>query len=102
MKKVISLILIFMLIVSVSFSVFATNVLDGDDAETITGEQYDNAQKDEDEDKNDEDETDKDTENNETTLPQTGVENFGLGILLFVCAGSAIFAYKKVNDYKEI
>ena len=89
MKKVISLILISAMLIVFSANVYATGVLDGDDnTTTITGNEYENAQQ--------------NTQNNETTLPQTGVENFGLGILLVVCAGSAIFAYKKVSDYKGI
>jgi len=90
MKKVISLILISAMLIVFSANVYATGVLDDDNgATTITGNEYENAQQ-------------NNTENNETTLPQTGVENFGLGILLLVCAGSAIFAYKKVSDYKGI
>lgn len=90
MKKVISLILISAMLIVFSANVYATGVLDGDDnTTTITGNEYEDAQQ-------------NNTENNETTLPQTGAETFGLGILLIVCAGSAIFAYKKVSDYKGI
>ena len=101
MKKVISLILISMMLIVLSTNVFATGVLDDDNTTTITGNEYENAQK------NDvlnttTNKTSNNTQTNETTLPQTGVENFGLGILLIVCAGSAIFAYKKVSDYKGI
>ena len=97
MKKVISLILISVMLIVFSANVYATGVLEDDDTTTITGNEYEDAQK-----NNTKNNTSNNTQNNETTLPQTGVENFGLGILLFVCAGSAIFAYKKVNDYKEI
>ena len=94
MKKVISLILVSMMLIVFSANVYAAGVLDGDDnTTTITENEYENAQQ---------NSTQNNTKNNETTLPQTGVENFGLGILLIVCAGSAIFAYKKVSDYKGI
>lgn len=39
---------------------------------------------------------------NNTNLPQTGIEDYNVGILLIICVASAIFAYKKVNDYKNI
>lgn len=90
MKKLVSLIILSMMIISLSVSVFATDSVLGDDdnTTTITGNEYENAQQ--------------NTQNNEATLPQTGVENFGLGILLVVCAASAVFAYKKISDYKGI
>ena len=77
-----------------SVNVFAKDDLfgSGDETTTITGNEYEEAQK------NTQD-TDK---KNETKLPQTGTESFGLGIVLMVCAGSAIFAYKKVSDYRGI
>lgn len=87
MKKLVSLIILSIMIMMLSVNAFATGVL-GDGATTITGNQYEDAQQ--------------NTQNNETTLPQTGVENFGLGILLVLCAASAIFAYKKVSDYRGI
>lgn len=40
--------------------------------------------------------------NNTTNLPQTGIEDYNIGILLIICIASAIFAYKKVNDYRNI
>lgn len=92
MKKVISLILISMLLIAFSANIYATGVLGNEDenATPITGNEYENAQQ-------------NTAKNNSTTkLPQTGAGDFGLGILLIVCAGSAIFAYKKVNDYKGI
>lgn len=90
MKKLISLIILSVMIMMVSVNVFATDPVLGDDsnATTITGNQYEDAQK--------------NTQNNDTTLPQTGVENYGSGILLVVFASSAIFAYKKVSDYRGI
>lgn len=95
MKKVISLILISALLIVFSANVYATGVLGNEDENTttITGNEYENAQQN----------TQNAAKNNSTTkLPQTGAGDFGLGILLIVCAGSAIFAYKKVSDYKGI
>lgn len=40
--------------------------------------------------------------NNTTDLPQTGIEDYNVGILLIICITSAIFAYRKINDYKNI
>ena len=40
--------------------------------------------------------------NNTTDLPQTGIEDYNIGILLIICIASAIYAYRKVNDYKNI
>ena len=40
--------------------------------------------------------------NNTTDLPQTGIEDYNIGILLIICVASAIFAYTKINDYKNI
>ena len=37
-----------------------------------------------------------------TVMPQTGIEDYNIGILLIICVASAIFAYKKVSDYKNI
>lgn len=91
MKKVIGLILISVMLVAFSVNVYAEDVLgDKNETTTITGTEYENAQKNE------------AKNNNTTTLPQTGVDDFGVGILLIVCASSAIFAYKKISDYKGI
>lgn len=40
--------------------------------------------------------------NNSTNLPQTGIEDYNIGILLIIFTASAIFAYRKVTDYKNI
>ena len=40
--------------------------------------------------------------NNSTNLPQTGIEDYNIGILLIICITSAIFAYRKINDYRNI
>ena len=39
---------------------------------------------------------------NNTDLPQTGIEDYNVGILLIICVASAIYAYRKINDYKNI
>ena len=44
----------------------------------------------------DEDNTNKDT------IPQTGIEDGYVGILLIVFVTASIFAYKKMKDYKNI
>jgi len=95
MKKLISLLLACVLLLTLSTVTFAESVLGGNEEETITGDQYDDAQKD---DKENEKEEDK----KEESLPQTGIEDSGTGILLIVCAASAIFAYRKVKEYKNI
>lgn len=40
--------------------------------------------------------------NSNTNLPQTGTEDYNVGILLVICVASAIYAYKKVKYYKNI
>ena len=40
--------------------------------------------------------------NNTSDLPQTGIEDYNIGILLIICVASTIFAYKKVSDYRNI
>ena len=40
--------------------------------------------------------------NNNTDLPQTGIEDYNIGILLIICVASAIFAFKKIKDYKNV
>lgn len=42
------------------------------------------------------------TVDKEDEIPQTGIEDYNVGILLIVCVASAIFAYKKINDYRNI
>lgn len=110
MKKVFSLILISIMLIAFSANVYANNVLDGvlnneNEATTITGNEYENAQKNT---QNTQNTTKNNTTKNNTTkdtttkLPQTGAEDFGVVMLLVVCIGSTIFAYKKVRDYKGI
>lgn len=42
------------------------------------------------------------TNNSKSNLPQTGIEDYNVGILLVIGIASAIFAFKKVQDYKNI
>ena len=35
-------------------------------------------------------------------LPQTGIEDHNIGILLIICVAAAIYAYKKMRDYKNV
>lgn len=39
---------------------------------------------------------------NNTKLPQTGIEDYSVGIMIIICIASAIYAYKKVRDYNSI
>lgn len=91
MKKVISLILIAIIIMMLSVNVFATDSVLGDEDDnttTITGNQYEDAQK--------------NTSDNDTTLPQTGVEDYKVGILFTIFVAGAIFAFRKVSEYRDI
>ena len=115
MKKVISvkeilIMLISIVLITVSTTAFATDlVLGGDNnAKPITGNEYDNAQVPQQNNTTNgnnttgNNTTKKYNTTNNTSLPQTGVEDYNIGILLIVCIGSAIFAYKKITDYKNI
>jgi len=98
MKKIISLIML-SIIITISTVAFASeavvnnavvnnNAVDNNvvknNVTTITGNEYDEAQKE------------------DTKLPQTGIEDYNLVILFVVCVAGAMFAYKKVNDYRDI
>lgn len=134
MKKVINLkeimiVLIAVLLITVSTSVFALNLdnVGGNNTTTIPANEYENAQT------VPEDSTNTNTNtntnintntntntntnvnvntntnsvktyntNNTTDLPQTGIEDYNIGILLIICVASAIYAYKKVGDYRSI
>lgn len=92
MKKLISLMLISFIVIAISTTAFATDILNpenGNNVTTITGNEYNSAQS-------------NNAAGNNTSLPQTGIEDSGLGILLIICAISAVFAYKKISDYKNI
>ena len=40
--------------------------------------------------------------NNSSELPQTGIEDYNIGILLIICTISAIYAYNKIKQYRNI
>lgn len=125
MKKLINLkeimiILISVILIAISTTVFAIdpNQVLGDNTSTITGNEYDKAQTvptDNNAVNNSNNTANINTSTNNSTnnvktyntnntsdLPQTGIEDYNIGILLIICVASAIFAYKKVNDYKNI
>ncbi len=39
---------------------------------------------------------------NSTDLPQTGIEDYNIGILLIICVAASIYTYKKMKDYKNV
>lgn len=128
MKKIVSvkeimIILISVLLITLSTNVFATGglVLENKNNSTlISGNEYDNAQtptvdntannsNNNSANNNTNNNTNKNTNNtkvyntnNSTDLPQTGIEDYNIGILMVICIASAIFAYRKINDYKSI
>lgn len=108
MKKIISIkeitmILIAIVIVSMTLHVFAfdpSQIINN--TTTITDDEYEDAQ-----DNNTENNTVNNTvnnsnNNNTSSLPQTGIEDYNVGILLVICIASAIYAHKKVSDYRNI
>ena len=117
MKKVISvkeimIVLISVVLITVATTVFAVEpVLGGNNnVPTVSQDEYENAQISP-EDKNTTNNASNNITNNsvktynnsnKTDLPQTGIEDYNIGILLVICVASAIYAYKKVNDYKNI
>ena len=123
MKKVINLkevmiILLSVVLVTISVNVFASDslFLDTNNTTTIQANEYDDAQTVPDNTVNNPvnnvtnnkvNNTTNNTvktynTNNTNNLPQTGIEDYNIGILLIVCIASAIFAYKKINDYRNI
>lgn len=125
MKKIINLksvitILLSIAIVAITTTTFATdpNLVLGDGNQTpstISGNEYENAQTPtvENEVKNDiTNNTTNNTTNkaktyntvdeDETKMPKTGIEDYGVGILLVIGITSAIYAYKKIKDYRNI
>lgn len=46
------------------------------------------------------DKEDKDDEDD--NLPQTGIEDYNIGILLIICVAISIYTYKKMRDYKNV
>lgn len=37
-----------------------------------------------------------------TDLPQTGIEDYNIGVLLIICVAASIYTYKKMKDYKNV
>ena len=121
-KEIMIILISVVLITILSTSVFATDLVLGDNqATTLTGNEYDNAQTvptDNTATDNIINTTDTNVANTDNTantvktynttntseddLPQTGIEDYNIGILLIIFIASAIFAYKKINDYKNI
>lgn len=119
MKKIISvkeimIILISVILITVATTAFATEPVLG-----ITGNEYENAQTVPEDNTNTNINTNTKTNtntdtntnpntakkyntNNTTDLPQAGIEDYNVGILLVICIASAIYAYKKITDYKNI
>ncbi len=123
MKKIISLkemliVLTSVVLVTVCGSAFAAELVLGNDntPSEITGNEYENAQNVTEDTNavpntavnnatgNNSSNNDIRTYNNNSTkdLPQTGIEDYNIGILIVICVASAIFAYKKINDYKNV
>ena len=129
MKKVISLkevmiIFLSVVLITISTTVSASDIVLGNGNNTatpISGNEYENAQTPE-TDNASANNTTNNTANNATNntanntsnkaktyntnntndLPQTGIEDYNVGILLIICIASAIFAYKKIRDYKNV
>ena len=114
--KSLLIILVSLTLIVVSTSVFASDLVlgNGNGTTTLTGNEYDNAQT---------PDVDNNTKgnistnntvnntvnnaktyntNNKTDLPQTGIEDYNIGILLVICIGASIFTYKKMKDYKNV
>lgn len=127
MKKVINvkeimIILISVMLIAFTTNVLATDVLGGNDTPTtVDPNEYQSAQQPEVGQTNNitsnitNNSTNNSTNNNSSNntvkkyntnnsndLPQTGIEDYNIGILIVICVASAIYAYKKVNDYKNI
>lgn len=39
---------------------------------------------------------------NISSVPQTGIEDYNIGILLIIAVASAMYAYKKIKDYNNL
>ena len=112
MKKVISLkeilvVLISVILITVATTVFAADVVLGDNnTPTITENEYNNAQTVPQ--GNNTANTSNNAannlmnNNNNTDLPQTGIQDYNIAILLVIGIASAVFAYKKISDYKNV
>lgn len=43
-----------------------------------------------------------DEDDSDDNLPQTGIEDYNVGILLVICVAASIYTYKKMKDYKNV
>ena len=131
MKKIIDvkeimIILISVVLITVSTVAFATEEIFGlgNNTQSVTGDEYKNAQRPDVENVpgnntpgnntpgnnvpgnnntgNNTVKTYNTNNTNKTDLPQTGIEDYNIGIVLIICVASAIYAYKKVGDYRNI
>lgn len=132
MKKVLNvkMILVFfsLIILGISSTVFATGVLNTSDTQNNLNDNYNDAQtipvdpnyilenntvENETIENNTIDDEDNNistgyntnvnnTTGNETDLPQTGIQDYNVGILLIICVAASIYTYKKMKDYKNI
>lgn len=106
MRKTITMILVGVILMSLATNVFAIDPSDLiNNATQISPDDYNNAQS------NPENKNNTNTNNNvantnnntnNSSLPQTGIEDSGMGMLLIICVASAIFAYRKISDYRNI
>ena len=104
--KKIMIILVSVMLIALSTTAFATESVLGDtqnnNGTTITKDEYENAQTVPTNNTNNNNASGNNTNNNNTSLPQTGIEDTGLGLLLIAGIASAIFAYKKISEYRNI
>ena len=100
MKKVIISIIAILAVVVVANTTFAASVLD--DLNEL--KDNNNATIKENQNKNQNLNTDGTVTKNEnapTTTPYTGIEDYSSAIFIVIFAASAVYAYKKIRDYKE-
>ena len=115
MKKVIISIIAILAVVVVANTVFASSVLDdleglkqegntaikeNQNLEEIESGELENQNKNQNQNLNTNVANNK-NENAPTTTPYTGIEDYSSAIFIVIFAASAIYAYKKIRDYKE-
>ena len=116
LKNILVLFLCIVSIILISSKVLATEPI----ITPITGDDYNNAQTITDEGNNSNNSNSNSSDNNlsnntsnntnsakrynntNKTVPQTGVQDYNIGILLIIAVAAAIYAYKKVKDYNNI
>ncbi len=112
MKKIVISIIAILTVVAVANTTFATSVLDDLNElktnnnttikENQTPEEIESGEL-ENQNKNQNLSTDgvNSNKNAPTTTPYTGIEDYSSAIFIVIFAASAIYAYKKIRDYKE-